>query len=167
MLDIVKFLKIFRFPTFLQYIENFFKRNRFRSFHLRITRLILTTIFAFHCLSCSEFLIERILQGHDLLSESRKDYWGEKLDVWNATSSFEIYLHTFYRSFYLLSNFGYNLSTHSTITDEIISTIFIIFGYIMSIYLISHAYMLMQIIYSPSMKVKKKYLCTTPELLFL
>lgn len=86
-------------------------------------------------------------------SESRADYWGEKLDVWNATSALEIYLHNFYRSFYLLSNFGYVLPTNNTVTDEVISTFFVILGYIIFIYLISHAYMVMQIIYSPSLKV--------------
>lgn len=151
--DIIKCLKIARIPLFLFYIDNFFKRNQFPTFYLRITNLLIGVILVFHFFACSEFLIERILHGHDLLSDTYKNYWVDKFEIWNTTSTFEIYWHTFYRTFYLLSNFGYNLTPQSTKTNEIMSTTYVILGYIMSIYLISHAFMLMNIIYSPSLKV--------------
>lgn len=38
-LDVLKMLKLFRFPTFIFYINNLFKRLRWRHFHFKITRV--------------------------------------------------------------------------------------------------------------------------------
>uniref|UniRef100_A0A336LQX6 CSON011183 protein n=1 Tax=Culicoides sonorensis TaxID=179676 RepID=A0A336LQX6_CULSO len=150
-LDIIKYLKFFRLPTFFLYINNFFKRNHFRSIYFRFTRIIITMILVMHVSACSEFLIERIINGPDNL----KDLWNNKEIEWNRTSSFEIYINSFYRSFYFVGNIGNELPEQNTKLNSIISTMFVIFGFIMNIYLISHAYMLMQIMYSASMKFQQ------------
>lgn len=149
-LDIIKTLKITRFGTLIIFINNFFRRNKFRNFHFKITKLFMCVIFVFHFLTCFQFLLERILHGHEITSASRVD--PEELE---STTSFELYLHALYRSFYLLGMFGYSMNEDERTDILITSTISILIGYVMTTYLMAQCYILVQIISSPSMKFQK------------
>lgn len=81
--------------------------------------------------------------------------WGEQQGIWSSEYASELYLHSLYRAFAFIGGFGLEIPPKklSDIGTQVLIVFFCLVGFVIRIYITSQGYMLVQIIYSSTMKV--------------
>lgn len=133
--DLLKMFKFFRFPHFMRYSRNFFKRMGWRHFHYKIWKLIITTMIVFHATNCVRFLVLLILEGKDATVG------------WGKLHGLELYFHAMYETFSILCRFGFHYRPTGAYTRTndwtslLCTSLLVVFGFILRAFLIAYVYM--------------------------
>ena len=97
------------------------------------------------------------MHGTHQRNNADSSLWGERQGIWSSSYAIELYLHSLYRTFAFIGGFGTEIAgkDQSDAGTRLLVIFFCVVGLIVRIYIVSQAYMLVQIIYSSSMKVRK------------
>lgn len=120
--------------------------------------MITFVFFTFHCCTWLQFLIERLMHGTHREIETDSELWGDRHENWSSLYAVELYIRSLYRTFHLVGQFATEIRGKDQINSgtNLLITFFCLVGYIIRLYIVAQAYMLVQIIHSTSMKVNRR-----------
>lgn len=113
--------------------------------------MICIIFYLVHWAACLEFLVPVFVDGADVLKPGTVS-WTTEFPFWTDSPTAK-YVHCFHRALYTLAIFGHSMDESKSIEDMSLSLFLLILGFILKIYLLAQAFMLVKMIYSSSSKV--------------